>query len=103
MKNIEMWSNRFPDLLEVKTFIESTGERAEEEPNQQVGRIAKADIEAALTQDGSRVMRKSLILLCGPEPMISYLAGPKGRDQSQGPIAGVLTNIDDEKYDVWKL
>lgn len=35
--------------------------------------------------------------------MINALAGPRGRDQSQGPIGGVLGSIHDGKFQVWKL
>ena len=35
----------------------------------------------------------SLILVCGPDPMLHAIAGPKGKNWTQGPVGGLLKDI----------
>ncbi|KAF8901674.1 hypothetical protein CPB84DRAFT_1729588 [Gymnopilus junonius] len=47
--------------------------------------------------------RKILFLVCGPEPMIAAIAGPYGRNFSQGPIGGTLGRMGYSSNQVYKL
>ncbi|KAH9951675.1 ferredoxin reductase-like protein [Amylocystis lapponica] len=88
----------------------------------QVGRIGKAAIEHALgSDDGSgrwwqylrrKAMhrqepdspnRKVLFLICGPQPMIDAIAGPFGRNYSQGAVGGILGGMGYDTDQVYKL
>ncbi|KAF4574729.1 hypothetical protein EYR36_006079 [Pleurotus pulmonarius] len=47
--------------------------------------------------------RRILFLVCGPEPMISAIAGPYGRNFSQGPVGGILAELGCTSAQVRKL
>jgi cytochrome-b5 reductase len=47
--------------------------------------------------------RKAAILVCGPDGFISAVAGPKGLDDSQGDLGGILAKLGYEKDQVYKL
>ncbi|KAI5125059.1 hypothetical protein M0805_007482 [Coniferiporia weirii] len=97
-EKLASWSQDKPEELEIRTFVDNM-DGATNQSGLVEGRISKADIKAALgTSNG-----KTIILVCGPEPMMEALAGPKNRDQSQGPVGGVLGEMDSRKFDVWKL
>eukprot|EP01055_Gregarina_sp_Pseudo9_P002075 Gregarina_sp_Pseudo_9__2074@NODE_2440_length_994_cov_257_782199_g2246_i0_p1_GENE_NODE_2440_length_994_cov_257_782199_g2246_i0NODE_2440_length_994_cov_257_782199_g2246_i0_p1_ORF_typecomplete_len265_score25_46NAD_binding_1/PF00175_21/5_9e30FAD_binding_6/PF00970_24/1_2e15NAD_binding_6/PF08030_12/2_1e06_NODE_2440_length_994_cov_257_782199_g2246_i0200949 len=53
------------------------------------GRIQKGMITHYLPAPS----RETLVLVCGPDPMVNDLAGPKGPDYSQGPLGGVLKEL----------
>jgi len=44
-----------------------------------------------------------LVLVCGPEPMVATIAGPYGRNYSQGKVGGVLAELGFKAGQVWKL
>ncbi|KAI0959542.1 hypothetical protein AcW1_004337 [Taiwanofungus camphoratus] len=47
--------------------------------------------------------KKILFLVCGPDPMITAVAGPLGRNFSQGAVGGVLGMMGYGSDQVWKL
>ncbi|KAH7916137.1 hypothetical protein BJ138DRAFT_1140264 [Hygrophoropsis aurantiaca] len=47
--------------------------------------------------------RKILFLVCGPESMINAIAGPYGRNFSQGKVGGILEEMGCNSYQVWKM
>ncbi|KIY65430.1 ferredoxin reductase-like protein [Cylindrobasidium torrendii FP15055 ss-10] len=47
--------------------------------------------------------RRIMFLVCGPESMISAIAGPYGRNYSQGPVAGILGELGFTSSEVRKL
>ncbi|KAF9452203.1 ferredoxin reductase-like protein [Macrolepiota fuliginosa MF-IS2] len=49
------------------------------------------------------ISQKTLFLVCGPEPMIAAIAGPYGRNYSQGPTLGILGRLGVTPKQVWKL
>lgn len=69
--------------------------------------ITKEDIRSAIAPASTRDSRKSkLILVSGPEGFISYMAGPKLWAQGQelqGPLKGVIKELDLKEWGVWKL
>ncbi|OCH92887.1 ferredoxin reductase-like C-terminal NADP-linked domain-containing protein [Obba rivulosa] len=84
-----------------------------------VGRISKTSIERALRLDinnpwwrkllrlntpmGSDKSKKVLFLVCGPDPMIASIAGPWGRNYSQGEVGGILGTLGFTRVQVRKL
>ncbi|KAF8505685.1 hypothetical protein F5888DRAFT_1791692 [Russula emetica] len=44
-----------------------------------------------------------LVLVCGPESMVATIAGPYGRNHSQGKVGGVLAELGFKAGQVWKL
>ncbi|KAI0750784.1 ferredoxin reductase-like protein [Daedaleopsis nitida] len=49
--------------------------------------------------DGKKVM----FLVCGPDPMVAAIAGPYGRNFSQGEVGGALGELGYGSESVWKL
>ncbi|PPQ83260.1 hypothetical protein CVT25_003999 [Psilocybe cyanescens] len=47
--------------------------------------------------------RRILFLVCGPEPMIGAIAGPYGRNLSQGSVGGILGKMGFTSDQVYKL
>lgn len=112
-----------PEHLRLLFFVDQKdGSNAEAVPLNQIseGRIGIANIHQALG-DGSgsswwqKLLRvapvkptqlaekKVLFLVCGPEPMINAIAGPYGRNYSQGPVGGALRDLGCRPDQVWKL
>jgi len=118
-----------PDHLRLRLFVDdahSTPAPKSVARHMKVGRIDKSSIARALDiSDGawswsswmtnlwasrqSRVgdtdIRKKnvLVLVCGPEPMVAAIAGPYGRNYSQGKVGGVLAELGFKAGQVWKL
>ena len=61
--------------------------------------------ETKTSQEGGPVSKK-LLLVSGPEGFVNAFAGPKGMYQGkeiQGPLGGILGNMDLGAWEVWKL
>lgn len=58
---------------------------------------------SGVTQRGTTSDRRILFLVCGPEPMVAAIAGPFGRNMSQGPVGGILGEMGYKREQVWKL
>ncbi|KAH8105938.1 ferredoxin reductase-like C-terminal NADP-linked domain-containing protein [Cristinia sonorae] len=56
-----------------------------------------------LTRRGNTKDRRILFLVCGPDPMVAAIAGPFGRNMSQGPVGGILGEMGYKSDQVWKL
>ncbi|KAJ7499186.1 hypothetical protein FB451DRAFT_1347509 [Mycena latifolia] len=86
-------------------------------PPLQVGRISKPEIQRCLglntprwrslfaqpSEASKNPPRKILFLVCGPEPMIDAIAGPYGRNFSQGEVGGALGELGYTSREVRKL
>ncbi|KAF8211421.1 hypothetical protein K438DRAFT_1709627 [Mycena galopus ATCC 62051] len=105
-----------PDKFALHIFVDSReGERPADLPPLQVGRIQRPAVERCLgltpsswwrnffIQTPNNVPRRTLFLVCGPEPMISAIAGPYGRNFSQGPVGGILGELGYTSTEVRKL
>ncbi|KAI0347175.1 ferredoxin reductase-like C-terminal NADP-linked domain-containing protein [Trametopsis cervina] len=111
-----------PESLSISWFVDTKdGSAAEAVARDEIrqGRIGQADIRRALGDGGEsswwqkllRVTakqpqladRKLLVLVCGPETMINAIAGPYGRNYSQGPVGGILGELGLKPSQVWKL
>ncbi|GJE84114.1 ferredoxin reductase-like C-terminal NADP-linked domain-containing protein [Phanerochaete sordida] len=121
LQPLQSYSVANPDRLRVRLFVDQLdGSSSETVPtgDLQVGRIGQAALSQALSssqqlswwqrwfQRSNPVLntdRKILFLVCGPEPMINAIAGPYGRNYSQGTVGGALAEIGCRAEQVWKL
>ncbi|THV05478.1 ferredoxin reductase-like protein [Dendrothele bispora CBS 962.96] len=109
-----------PERLNLQLCIDSYGSSREDAPHLdlRLGRIDKSLISKALGIKESvgwwpwnlfsRPQKiedepKVLFLVCGPEPMIGAIAGPYGRNFSQGAVGGVLAELGYTSNEVHKL
>ncbi|KAH9049133.1 ferredoxin reductase-like C-terminal NADP-linked domain-containing protein [Lactarius hengduanensis] len=118
-----------PDHLRVRLFVDSDAQARVSESiarSLHVGRIDKYSIAYALglsdgrwswtswinslwtkgrSRGGDEDIRKKniLVLVCGPEPMVAAIAGPYGKNYSQGKVGGVLAELGFMAGQVWKL
>ncbi|PWY97557.1 ferredoxin reductase-like protein, partial [Testicularia cyperi] len=54
--------------------------------------------------NGDQDPRYLIVLVCGPDGMVNYLAGPKSRDgRTQGPLGGLLAQLGYTQEQVYKL
>ncbi|KAH9844199.1 ferredoxin reductase-like C-terminal NADP-linked domain-containing protein [Rhodofomes roseus] len=116
-------SKAHPDRLRLSLFVDSSEGPTHPSVGSndvQVGRINDLAIARAVGSDNSSWWRsllgigsrpdsrdlsdkKILFLLCGPEPMITAIAGPYGRNFSQGAVGGVLGELGYKGHQVWKM
>ncbi|KAN0073383.1 hypothetical protein V8E54_008603 [Elaphomyces granulatus] len=96
VKQIESLKSQYPGQLTVRYFVD--------EENTFIGKDSILDFTNSESSQSSH--HKKLILISGPEGFISYLAGPKvwarGREL-QGPLQGVIKELDPKDWSVWKL
>ncbi|KAJ6539085.1 hypothetical protein B0H19DRAFT_1177051 [Mycena capillaripes] len=110
------YATKSPDRFALHLFVDrQEGDSAADLPPLQVGRISKAAIERCLGlnppwwrtvffgQTSNSAPRKTLFLVCGPEPMINAIAGPYGRNFSQGVVGGILGDLGYSSSEVRKL
>lgn len=45
----------------------------------------------------------SVIFVCGPDPLLASIAGPKNPDKSQGEVAGLLKELGYDSTNVYKF
>ncbi|KAK1222956.1 hypothetical protein PQX77_014156 [Marasmius sp. AFHP31] len=117
-----LYEKENPSRFQLRLFVDSPSPSPNELVVQkaQVGRIGKLDIAKALQrEDASQSswwtkvfgrkdnldlgQRNILFLVCGPEPMINAIAGPYGRNFSQGRVGGALAELDCTSKQVYKL
>lgn len=96
VRELEALKSQYPGQVTVDYYLD--------EENTFIGKEAiRASIESVPAGDS----RKSkLILVSGPEGFISYMAGPKLWAQGlelQGPLNGVIKELDLKDWGVWKL
>ncbi|KIJ19971.1 cytochrome-b5 reductase [Paxillus involutus ATCC 200175] len=113
-------SQQSPDKFELRLFVDSTGDSSVTQSlSIESGRIGKSAIQDALrlthstpwwrrifqpsTATSVAPKRKVLVMICGPEPMVNTIAGPYGRNYSQGEVGGILRELGLQSQQVWKL
>lgn len=96
VRELEALKSQYPGQVTVDYYLD--------EENTFIGKEAiRNAIEPIPTSDSSR---SKLILVSGPEGFISYMAGPKLWAQGQelqGPLNGVIKELDLKEWGVWKL
>ncbi|KAJ5985107.1 hypothetical protein N7522_012303 [Penicillium canescens] len=96
VRELEALKSQYPGQVTVDYYLD--------EENTFIG---KKDIMNSIQSTPTDSSRKSkLILVSGPEGFISYMAGPKLWAQGQelqGPLKGVIRELDLKEWGVWKL
>lgn len=97
VKELEALKSQYPGQITVDYYLD--------EENRFIGKqdISKF-VESTRPTDGSR--KSKLLLVSGPAGFISYMAGPKVWAQGQelqGPLGGVIKELDLKDWGVWKL
>ncbi|ORY99563.1 hypothetical protein BCR42DRAFT_339293 [Absidia repens] len=64
------------------------------------GYVTKDDIKKHLPAPETE---SSIVFVCGPEPLLASVAGPKNPDKSQGEVAGVLKELGYDSSNVYKF
>ncbi|KIJ70330.1 hypothetical protein HYDPIDRAFT_105040, partial [Hydnomerulius pinastri MD-312] len=119
MNHLTTLAQQKPSQFKLRLFVDSsTGSAADQSLPIERGRIGKGAIQDALhlTQSTSwwgrffkpsttpfTAERKVLVMICGPEPMVTAIAGAYGRNYSQGKVGGVLGELGLQSHQVWKL
>ncbi|GAA6002697.1 hypothetical protein JCM10207_007632 [Rhodosporidiobolus poonsookiae] len=67
-----------------------------------VGMLDRKKLEKAIGRGGAQGKRR-IIVVCGPDPMVNAVAGPRGRNFSQGPVGGMLKELGYKEGEVVKL
>jgi len=65
----------------------------------QVGRVDSKILKAQLPPPSEDV----LVLVCGPEPMLAAVSGPKGPNYTQGEVGGLLQQLGYTSEQVYKF
>ncbi|KAJ9381930.1 hypothetical protein DTO063F5_5895 [Paecilomyces variotii] len=95
VKELETLKSQFPGQVTVDYFVDEERSMIDK---QSISRFTKS-------RDG-RTHGGKLILVSGPDGFISYMAGPKlwaeGREL-QGPLQGIIKELDLKEWNVWKL
>jgi ferredoxin-NADP reductase len=96
VRELEALKSQYPGQVTVDYYLD--------EENTFIGKEAiRASIESVPARDSNK---SKLILVSGPEGFISYMAGPKLWAQGlelQGPLNGVIKELDLKEWGVWKL
>ncbi|CAG7930752.1 unnamed protein product [Penicillium olsonii] len=93
VRELEALKSQYPGQVTVDYFLD--------EDNTFIGKEA---VRASI--DSSSDSKSKLILVSGPEGFISYMAGPKLWAQGQelqGPLNGIIRELDLKDWGVWKL
>ncbi|KIK92476.1 hypothetical protein PAXRUDRAFT_829925, partial [Paxillus rubicundulus Ve08.2h10] len=113
-------SQKHPDKFQLRLFVDSTGNSSVTQSlNIELGRIGKSAVQDVLrlthstpwwrrifqppTTTSIAPERKVLVMVSGPEQMVSTIAGPYGRNYSQGQVGGILRELGLQPRQVWKL
>jgi NAD(P)H-flavin reductase len=96
VRELEALKSQYPGQVTVDYYLD--------EENTFIGKEAiRASIDSVPAGDSGK---SKLILVSGPEGFISYMAGPKLWAQGQelqGPLNGVIKELDLKDWGVWKL
>ncbi|KAF8639908.1 hypothetical protein AX17_001159 [Amanita inopinata Kibby_2008] len=123
LKPLVTFAAEHPDIFKLCLLVDSAPGGSAITTNiplsPQIGRIGKAEIENSLGLNRARQRwwdrlyrqgkeeqarkKRILFLVCGPELMINAIAGPYGRNFSQGLVGGVLGDMEYTSKEVWKL
>ncbi|GAA5955359.1 hypothetical protein JCM8115_001925 [Rhodotorula mucilaginosa] len=66
-----------------------------------VGLIDRSKLESAIGQ--KQQDKRRVVVVCGPEGMVEAVAGPRGRNFSQGRVGGILQQLGYTEKEVVKL
>lgn len=96
VRELQTLKSQYPGQLTVDYFVD--------EENSFISKKDIRDFVESVSSSSSP--QKRMILVSGPEGFLSYMAGPKiwaeGR-QLQGPVQGIIRELDLQGWTVWKL
>jgi hypothetical protein len=97
VKELEALKAQYPGQVTVEYFVD--------EESTFIGKRSILDFTNSATFSlGQR--NRNMILISGPEGFISYMAGPKQWAQGmelQGPLQGIIKDLNLHGWAVWKL
>jgi NAD(P)H-flavin reductase len=97
VRELEALKSQYPGQITVDYYLD--------EDNRFIGKNDLAEfIKPSKEVEGQQ--KHKLILVSGPEGFISYMAGPKVWAQGtelQGPLKGIIKELDPKDWAVWKL
>ncbi|EEH41328.2 hypothetical protein PAAG_03614 [Paracoccidioides lutzii Pb01] len=105
VRHLEELKAKHPGLLTVDYFVDEEGSSIGKESILDFTKSGKVAEGASRTETSAR-RGKRVILISGPDGFISYLAGPKvwsGGQELQGPLQGIIRQLDLKDWSVWKL
>jgi len=100
---VESLKARYPGKIEIDYFIDEEDSRITKSLLNDCLCENKREPDPA-TQD--HLVRKKLLLVSGPEGFVDFYAGPKfmrGGKVIQGPLGGVLQQLNPQGWEIWKL
>ncbi|POY71192.1 hypothetical protein BMF94_5503 [Rhodotorula taiwanensis] len=91
-----------PGHVSTRYFVDRLDVAREPAPSDvTVGFLDRGNVEKAI---GRRVAgKRRAVVVCGPESMIEAVAGPRGRNFSQGRVGGILQQLGYSDGEVFKL
>lgn len=100
---LELLKAKYPGKIEIEYFVDEDGSHINKSllNNHLQSTNKEPELE---TQDHS--IKKKLVIISGPEGFVEYYAGPKsmrGGKELQGPLGGVLQQLNTQGWEVWKL
>ncbi|KAJ3550186.1 hypothetical protein NMY22_g605 [Coprinellus aureogranulatus] len=117
LKPLTDYAEQHPDRMKVELFVDTADGFAS--PSLHVKRIDRPSIESSLglvretpswlhrllwkPKEPELPPKRRMFLVCGPEPMIAAIAGPYGRNLSQGQVGGALGAMGIKPSEVYKL
>lgn len=97
VRELEALKSQYPGQITVDYYLD--------EDNRFIGKNDLAEfIKPSKEVEGQQ--KHKLILVSGPAGFISYMAGPKVWAQGtelQGPLKGIIKELDPKDWAVWKL
>lgn len=93
VREIEALKSQYPGQVTVDYYVD--------EENQFIGKEAIRRVTTSASESSGK-----MILVSGPEGFISYMAGPKLWAQGmelQGPVQGIIRELELRDWTVWKL
>jgi len=123
LDRLQEWSSQYPDSFALRLYVDFMDPNANHlyAAKLTVGRIGRTAVREAVALrsptgeawwrrlwPGGETKtdlhgRKILFLVCGPEPMIAAIAGPRGQGMRQGKVGGVLGELGAEGEQVFKM
>ncbi|KAL4976167.1 hypothetical protein BDW66DRAFT_151307 [Aspergillus desertorum] len=98
VREIEALKAQYPEQVTVQYFVD--------EESSFIGKKTILDCTQTTVPSSRNKNKRNLIFVSGPEGFISYMAGPKLWAQGmelQGPLQGILKELDLQDWAVWKL
>ncbi|KAI8333597.1 hypothetical protein BC941DRAFT_357815 [Chlamydoabsidia padenii] len=95
-EELDGYAKAYPDRFKVVYALDKTPAAW----NGIDGYVTKDDIKEHLP---APTTESSVIFVCGPDPLLASIAGPKNPDKSQGEVAGLLKDLGYDSTNVYKF